>query len=66
MLEALEMARAHYEDTRSIMVQANKDNREAYDELVKLVRAYSNKYGNVPKEFNNLQFLTEMALFNFK
>ena len=47
------------------MVAANKASREAYNELMKLVRAYAAKYGTVPKEFNNLQFLTEMTLSNF-
>lgn len=65
MLEALNIAKANHVEAQEAAAAANKASREAYNELMKLVRAYAAKYGTVPKEFNNLQFLTEMTLSNF-
>ena len=65
MLEALEVAKANYDVAQANVLEANKASREAYNELVKLVRTYAAKYGSVPKEFNNLQFLTEMSFMKF-
>lgn len=65
MLEALNVAKANHMEAQEAATAANKASREAYNELLKLVRAYAAKYGSVPKEFNNLQFLTEMTLSNF-
>ena len=65
MLEALNVAKANHTEAQEVAAAANKASREAYNELMKLVRAYAAKYGTVPKEFNNLQFLTEMTLSNF-
>lgn len=65
MLEALNVAKANHMEAQEAATAANKVSREAYNELLKLLRVYSAKYGSVPKEFNNLQFLTEMTLSNF-
>lgn len=65
MLKSLEAAKANYEVAQTNALEATKASGEAYRELVKLVRAYTAKYGSVPKEFNNLQFLTEMSFMKF-
>ena len=65
MLKSLEAAKANYEVAQANALEASKACGEAYRELVKLVRAYAAKYGSVPKEFNNLQFLTEMSFMKF-
>ena len=65
MLEALNVAKANHAEAQEVAAAANKASHEAYNELMKLVRAYAAKYGTLPKEFSNLNVITELFSSNF-